>query len=133
MTCYDPLRVYIYREGLVRFASERYQNHDLASQEAKYTHLTNYSINKKNEAFVQNEDAEDGDSGFKWSMTAFCTHMEELGIDVSHMWAKIYDIIIKSLLCIEPQTKSQLRRSNVHRSNCYELLGYDILLDTNLT
>ena len=49
------------------------------------------------------------------------------------MWAKIYDIIIKSLLCIEPQTKSQLRRSNVHRNNCYELLGYDILLDTNLT
>ena len=26
VTCYDPLRVYIYREGLVRFASEKYQN-----------------------------------------------------------------------------------------------------------
>ena len=57
VTCYDPLRIYIYREGLVRFASEKYQNTDLASQEAKFTHLTNYSINKKNEAFVQNEDA----------------------------------------------------------------------------
>lgn len=104
----------------------------MASPEAKYTHLTNYSINKKNEAFVEN-DGDEGDSGYKWSMSAFCSHLEELGIDCSHMWAKIYDIIIKSLLCIEPQTKTQLRRSNVHRSNCYELLGYDILLDTNLT
>ena len=52
VTCYDPLRVYIYREGLVRFASEKYQNVDLTSEEAKYTHLTNYSINKKNEAFI---------------------------------------------------------------------------------
>ena len=26
VTCYDPLRIYIYREGLVRFASEKYQN-----------------------------------------------------------------------------------------------------------
>ena len=48
------------------------------------------------------------------------------------MWAKIYDVIIKSLLCIEHPTKAQLRRSAVHRSNCYELLGYDILLDANL-
>ena len=56
----------------MRFASEKYQNQDLASQEAKFTHLTNYSINKKNEAFVQNDDAEEGDCGFKWSMTAFC-------------------------------------------------------------
>lgn len=82
---------------------------------------------------MQNDDAEEADSGFKWSMTAFCTHLEELGVDCSLMWAKIYDVIIKSLLCIEQQTKAQLRRSNVHRSNCYELLGYDILLDSNLT
>ena len=39
-------------------------------------HLTNYSINKKNEKFVQNEDAEQDDVGFKWSLTAFCNHLE---------------------------------------------------------
>ena len=48
------------------------------------------------------------------------------------MWSKIYDIIIKSLMCIEEETKTQLKRANVHRSNCYELFGYDILLDSNL-
>lgn len=132
ITCYDPLRFYIYREGLVRFASRKYSNADLTSEESKFTHLTNYSINKKNDNFVQNEDASEADSGYKWSLSAFCQHFEDIGIDTALMWTKIYDVIIKSLLCIEQPTKENLRASNVHRSNCFELLGYDILLDANM-
>ena len=45
------------------------------------------------------------------------------------MWSKIYDVIIKSLLSIEEATKTQIKKSNIGRSNCYELFGYDILLD----
>ena len=55
VTSYDPLRVYIYREGLTRFASERYSNEDICSEEASYKHLTNYSINKNNANFVKND------------------------------------------------------------------------------
>ena len=47
ITCYDPLRVYVYREGLVRFASEKYEKGDDEERNI-YAHLTNYSINKKN-------------------------------------------------------------------------------------
>jgi len=39
-------------------------------------HLTNYSINKKNDNFVQNQNQEQDDVGFKWSLTAFCSHLE---------------------------------------------------------
>lgn len=48
------------------------------------------------------------------------------------MWAKIYDVIIKSLLCIEEPTRNSITKNNMNRSNCYELFGYDIMLDTNL-
>jgi hypothetical protein len=54
ITSYDPLRVYVFREGLVRFASEKYDI-DKFSDEKKFSHLTNYSINKKNENYIQNE------------------------------------------------------------------------------
>lgn len=50
LTSVDPLRIYIYNEGLVRFASEPYSE----QKNNIYAHLTNYSINKKNESFVQN-------------------------------------------------------------------------------
>jgi tubulin polyglutamylase TTLL5 len=47
VTSYEPLRVYAYKEGLARFASESYSTK--ASKSNQYMHLTNYSINKKNE------------------------------------------------------------------------------------
>ena len=45
LTSVNPLRLYVYDEGLVRFASEKYDTSDLKNV---FSHLTNYSINKKN-------------------------------------------------------------------------------------
>ena len=55
VTSFEPLRVYLYREGLVRFASESYNNDDIISEQSKFSHLTNYSINKNNINYVQND------------------------------------------------------------------------------
>ena len=41
-------------------------------------------------------------------------------------------MIIKSLLCIEELQKVNLKKTKVDRNNCYELFGYDIMLDNNL-
>lgn len=54
----DPLRVFIYQEGLARFATQEYK---APSQHPKnidnlFMHLTNYAIQKKSEAFEFNED-----------------------------------------------------------------------------
>ena len=45
ITSINPLRIYVYEEGLCRFASEKYDTTDLKNI---FSHLTNYSINKKN-------------------------------------------------------------------------------------
>jgi len=50
LTSVEPLRIYIYNEGLVRFASENYNVSSVKSN--VYAHLTNYSINKKSENFI---------------------------------------------------------------------------------
>ena len=44
ITSINPLRIYVYEEGLTRFASEKYDTTDLKNV---FSHLTNYSINKK--------------------------------------------------------------------------------------
>lgn len=59
-------------------------------------------------------------------------HFEGQGIDINLMWSKIYDVIIKSLLAVDEKIKNKIKTANVHRTNCYELFGYDILLDSNL-
>lgn len=53
VTSYEPcLRAYVYKEGLVRFATEPFNLSNLHEQQA---HLTNYSINKKSNNFYMGE------------------------------------------------------------------------------
>ncbi len=52
VTSYDPLRVYLYEEGLARFASVRYTGGE-EDLENHWMHLTNYSVNKKNADYVR--------------------------------------------------------------------------------
>jgi tubulin polyglutamylase TTLL5 len=54
VTSVNPLRFYMYEEGLARFATCKYDHSGAAGeggQKGKFMHLTNYSINKKNAAF----------------------------------------------------------------------------------
>ena len=67
VTSYDPLRVYVYNEGLVRFATEKYTL-DPSDLKKKFIHLTNFSVNKKSENFkVNNANGEDDENSSKWS------------------------------------------------------------------
>ena len=130
VTCYEPLRVYVYKEGLARFASETYTAK--FNKNNKYMHLTNYSINKKNDNFVQNENQEHDDFGFKWSLSAFCKHLETVGINMSLLWSRIFDVIIKTLACGEHYVLQAQKKNQMHRQNCFEVFGFDILLDSDL-
>lgn len=55
VTSFNPLKVYMYNDGLVRFATEKYSN-DPNQLTKKFIHLTNFSVNKKNTKFVKNSD-----------------------------------------------------------------------------
>ena len=57
VTSVNPLRLYLYDDGLVRFASNKYSNESSKVQDV-FTHLTNYSINKKSSSYVNNEESE---------------------------------------------------------------------------
>jgi tubulin polyglutamylase TTLL5 len=65
-------------------------------------------------------------------LAAFSKHLESvLGVDLNLMWSKIYDVIIKSLLSVDSLVHQNLKKIST-RNNCFELLGYDILIDSDL-
>ncbi len=45
----EPLTIFLYQDGIVRLASEKYSAAKNISD--MYVHLTNYSLNKKNDNF----------------------------------------------------------------------------------
>ena len=130
VTCLDPLRIFIYNEGLARFATEKYCLKN--SKLIKFIHLTNYSVNKKNKNFVQNTNAYEDDKGSKWSLSALFNQLNKIGIDTSLLWSRIYDIIIKSIISSLPQMLKAFSDYSRYRSSCFELFGYDILIDSEL-
>ena len=98
----DPLRVFIFREGLARFATEEYTGPYNNNLDNLYMHLTNYAINKNADNFEANEDEDDDDSGHKRSVTAILKYIEETennpDITVEKLWAQIDDIAVKTII-----------------------------------
>ena len=66
----DPLRIYVYKEGLGRLATNEYVGVNNGNLEDICMHLTNYAINKDNPNFVFNSNAKGDGVGHKRSMTA---------------------------------------------------------------
>lgn len=98
----DPLRVFVFREGLARFATEEYTGPYNNNLDNLFMHLTNYAINKNSENFEANEGEDEEDSGHKRSVTAVLKHIEEAeknpNITVEKLWAQIDDIAVKTLI-----------------------------------
>ena len=55
MTSFNPLRIYVYENGLARFATEKYSISD-KSCKVKYVHLTNFAVNRKAPNFIKTND-----------------------------------------------------------------------------
>lgn len=131
VTSFEPLRAYVYREGLIRFASQPYSTEDKHLNDA-YRHLTNYSINKKADNFVENQKAHQDNVGHKWSFSAFNKHLKHCGVNVELIWARIMDLILKTLISVKQGISTETKRATAHCANCFELYGFDVLVDEDL-
>ena len=102
----DTLRVFVFREGLARFATEEYTGPFKNNLDNLYMHLTNYAINKNSENFEANEDSADDETGSKRSISAVLKYIEEQEknpkITVEKLWAQIDDIAVKTLISAQP-------------------------------
>ena len=74
----DPLRVFVFREGLARFATEEYVGPFRGNLDNLYMHLTNYAINCRNKGkFVFNKNLDDVDQGHKRTFSSILDYIKE--------------------------------------------------------
>uniref|UniRef100_A0A8B9S3B3 Tubulin--tyrosine ligase-like protein 9 n=1 Tax=Apteryx owenii TaxID=8824 RepID=A0A8B9S3B3_APTOW len=113
VTSYIPLKAWLYRDGFARFSNTRFT---LNSIDDHYVHLTNVAVQKT----APDYDLE------KWMIQQLrqyltAKHGAEL---VEVLFADMDNIFIKSL-----QSVQNVIISDKH---CFELYGYDILIDQDL-
>eukprot|EP00117_Sycon_ciliatum_P041226 scpid16248/ scgid30201/ Tubulin polyglutamylase ttll6; Tubulin tyrosine ligase-like family member 6 len=131
ITSCDPLRVFVYKDGLARFCTVKYTDPTQNNVDSVCMHLTNYAINKHSTNFVR-----DDDSGSKRRITTVDKWFENNGYDIKKIWGDIEDVIIKTLISCHPIIKHNYRSCfpslGMRHSACFEVLGFDVMLDRKL-
>uniref|UniRef100_H9GNV3 Tubulin--tyrosine ligase-like protein 9 n=1 Tax=Anolis carolinensis TaxID=28377 RepID=H9GNV3_ANOCA len=113
---YIPLKAWLYRDGFARFSNTRFT---LNTIDDNYVHLTNVAVQKTAPDY-------DPEKGCKWMIQKFrlfltAKHGAEA---VEILFSEMDNIFIKSL-----QSVQKVIISDKH---CFELYGYDILIDQDL-
>ena len=72
----NPPRVYIYKDGLARFATIPYEKPHDKNIDNLCMHLTNVAINKDNEFYEANKDKNNDGVGSKRSLESVLAHIE---------------------------------------------------------
>ena len=118
VTSYSPLNVWIYRSGFARFTNARY-NSDVSDITNNFMHLTNVAIQKTAEDY-------DKRTGGKWDLRRLKLHMmSQFGQETTDaVFWEMQMIIIRSLLSAQGVM--------INDKHCFELYGYDIMIDDTL-
>eukprot|EP01059_Diplonema_ambulator_P010725 TRINITY_DN20737_c0_g1_i1.p1 TRINITY_DN20737_c0_g1~~TRINITY_DN20737_c0_g1_i1.p1 ORF type:complete len:694 (+),score=248.73 TRINITY_DN20737_c0_g1_i1:39-2084(+) len=144
VTGFDPLKVYVFDEGLCRFAAEKYPGpgEEIGNS---YAHLTNYSISKtaalKNEeqaAADEEGDDHDGPRDIKWMLSELKAWFLAKGEEGKRQWKKvaeqIQDVVVKTMITIETDVCNAAAKvcSYPNGHGCFELFGFDLMMDSSL-
>ncbi|XRA96659.1 tubulin polyglutamylase [Pycnococcus provasolii] len=155
VTRVDPLRVYLFCEGLARFATEPYNSPSRGNLGNQTMHLTNYSVNKHSQGYQK------GSQGNKRLLSSVMDTLRAQQADTGELWRRIQKLVVKTVLPIQPTlahnyvsvakrphsarsaaaaapaaSKEWNHQGNVQpeqeASRCMEMLGLDVLVDESL-
>jgi len=104
--------------------------------EKQFAHLTNYTLNKDSENFVVSDSILSQNNATKRTLTSLYQSLEQIGISQKIIQDKIKSIVLKTVIAIEPYMTQEFYMAfgglEKNYKKCFQLFGFDILLDENL-
>lgn len=118
VTSYRPLKAYISRLGFARFCNVKYSA-EVGDIDNMYVHLTNVAIQKHGEDYNESH-------GNKWSIANLRLYLEGTHgrAATDKLFSGINDCIVHSLRSVQNVI--------INDRHCFELYGYDLLVDEDL-
>lgn len=118
----EPLRVYLYRQGFAKLASEPWDPEDADNP---YSQLTNPDINALNDRAEVPVEFIDLERYRAW--------LRDQGHDDDRLFARIHDLVALTAISAVDAMRHRTVEVGADPRGCYELLGLDCLVDDALT
>mmetsp|Transcript_5923 Transcript_5923/g.10258 ORF Transcript_5923/g.10258 Transcript_5923/m.10258 type:complete len:412 (-) Transcript_5923:188-1423(-) len=118
VTAYRPLKAYFSNKGFARFCNSKYTA-EIAELDNLEVHLTNVAINKHGKTYNERH-------GNKWPLANLKLYMEGTH---GH---KAADQLFQSINAIIIHSLKAVQGVMVNDRHCFELYGYDIIIDDTL-
>jgi len=116
VTSFSPLVAYLYRGGFARFSHTRYDPSDIANN---FVHLTNVAVQKT----ADNYDARSGGKMDLRSLKLLMATRHGMPA-IDELFLAIERLVVRSLLAVQ--------HVMIADKHCFELYGYDVLVDDDL-
>ncbi len=122
ITSITPLRAYIYKEGLVRLASSKY-DHNATKGGKEQQFLTNTSIGKKYTHLAN----------LTWTFEKLRYYFDEIGVNSGKVFDSLNEAIVRTLLTSEYKFLKNFATNlgGYDCTNCFQLLGVDVIINSN--
>lgn len=82
--------------------------------------------------FYRSDDPCAENVGHKWTLSALLRYLKSQGKDTVHLMAQIEDIVVKAILASAHSIITAIHMFVPTPSTCFELFGFDVLIDENL-
>ena len=116
----DPLSIYVFRDGVARFCTES------VSEDSKFSLLTNTAVNSKNPHAIPEK--------MTRMIVDVFNYIKSTGGDIDKLWNDIDNVIVLSIISginyLRKNANEQCPGYGINR--CFQIIGFDILLDKNL-
>lgn len=113
----QPLRGYLFKEGIARFCTEPYQSPSRKSREHKFCHLTNTAVNKMSSIPPE-----------QFTKTAEEV-FTRLGYRRNYLWKEICNT---AAALVAGLSSAMIAAAGKRIDKCFHILGLDIILDREL-
>jgi hypothetical protein len=116
----QPLRIYVYREGIARFCSQQVGSEGIFSQ------ITNTAVNRQNPHVLM--------SAITRRVSSVFEELNGEGADIDSLWKKIDKAIVLTIIAAHNfiQRASHNECPSYGLPRCFQLLGFDVLIDRSL-
>ncbi|UJR37288.1 hypothetical protein I4U23_029997 [Adineta vaga] len=132
-----PLEIYLYDEGLVRFATIDYKAPSSDNLHETYMHLTNYSLNRRSIHYKHTVNDKQTD-GSKRKLSLVWNQLNGIyGNDkIERTKSLIRELINRTMLAVVPELRVeyefQLPLKKNPNISCFQIIGFDIILDNQV-